>query len=238
MAIFLVNTTADSGLGSLRQAILDANSSLGVADTIDFDGTLSGRTISLSSGQLSITDSLTINGLGANLLMVDARLQGFRVFNIDNGTSSQLDVIINGLTITGGQSSSDGGGILNRENLTVTNSIISDNTAAFSGGIYILDGTATVTNSTISGNTATRDGGGISNSNGSATVTNSTISVNTAYFGGGIFNSNGTTTVTNSTISGNTAADFGGGVFNDDGTATVINSTISGNRANNGGGGI
>ena len=41
-ATYTVNTTADSGEGSLRQAIIDANTSTGVADTINFDQSLSG----------------------------------------------------------------------------------------------------------------------------------------------------------------------------------------------------
>src|SRR5258708_1818083 len=54
---FTVLNVADSGAGSLRQAILDANANAG-ADTINFAGQLHG-TIGLTSGQLpAITDDL------------------------------------------------------------------------------------------------------------------------------------------------------------------------------------
>ncbi len=61
-ATFTVTSTADSGAGSLRQAILDANASSG-ADTIAFDITGSGvQTIALSTTLPTIAESVTING--------------------------------------------------------------------------------------------------------------------------------------------------------------------------------
>ncbi len=60
-ATFTVTTTADSGPGSLRQAILDANAAPG-ADTIDF--AVAG-TITPTSALPSITDTVTIDGYTA-----------------------------------------------------------------------------------------------------------------------------------------------------------------------------
>ena len=63
---YIVSTTADSGVGSLRQAILDANANDGVTDTITFDipDALVGgaHTITLSSILPDITDAVIING--------------------------------------------------------------------------------------------------------------------------------------------------------------------------------
>jgi hypothetical protein len=53
-SVFTVLNLADSGLGSLRQAVLDANAQPG-ANVIDFAPGLEG-TITLSSGQLDVTD--------------------------------------------------------------------------------------------------------------------------------------------------------------------------------------
>ena len=59
---YTVMTTADSGAGSLRQAILDANANPG-ADTIDFNITGSGvHTIAPATALPTITEAATING--------------------------------------------------------------------------------------------------------------------------------------------------------------------------------
>src|SRR5688500_15389342 len=69
LSTFLVENLADSGLGSLRQAIFDANAQMG-ADVIAFAPAARVGAIALTGGQLSITDHLTIDGPGADLLAV------------------------------------------------------------------------------------------------------------------------------------------------------------------------
>src|SRR5229473_5794791 len=90
---FTVLNLLDSGPGSLRQAVLDANDQPG-ADVIRFAHGLHG-TIALTSGQLSITDDLTIDGPGANRLTVSGS-SASRVLNI---SGSSTDVAIDDLTI-------------------------------------------------------------------------------------------------------------------------------------------
>ena len=75
-----VTNTNDSGPGSLRQAILNANANPGL-DTIDFAPGLSG-TIVLTSGELQITDDVTIDGPGADRLSVSGN-NASRVFDVD-----------------------------------------------------------------------------------------------------------------------------------------------------------
>ena len=229
MAIFNVTNLFDSGAGSLRQAILDANVTAG-ADEIQFSS-ISG-TITLTSGELNITDSLTINGIGADLLTVSGN-NSSEVFDIDDGTSNVIDVYLNGLTVSNGYYYA----IVNQgnNNLTITNSTITDTEGAGAGILNYGSGTLNVTNSTITGN----EGffvGGIRNLYGTLNVTNSTITGNEGYFSGGIY-SNGSTTITNSTISGNSASNSGGGITVD-GITTITNSTISDNQGYVQGGGI
>src|SRR5215216_2935253 len=64
--IITVINTNDSGPGSLRQALVDSHD----GDTIDFDPSVKGQTISLTSAELVINKSITISGLGPNLLTV------------------------------------------------------------------------------------------------------------------------------------------------------------------------
>jgi hypothetical protein len=62
LATYVVTTTADSGAGSLRQAITDANNNAG-ADTISFNIGSGAATITLTTTVLpTITDQVTIDG--------------------------------------------------------------------------------------------------------------------------------------------------------------------------------
>jgi len=240
-AVFTVTTTADSGAGSLRQAITDANAT-SANDIIEFNfaaGTAP-YTITLASAlptiaTTSTAGTLTITGLGASSLRIDANRGNFSIFDIASGAN----LSISGVTVTGANKSGVGGAFLNSGTLTITNSTISGNTVDTvnneGGGIFNSSfGTLTVSNSAISSNSA-KHGAGIYNS-GTASVTNSTLNNNTASNDGGGINNNsgGTLTLTNSTISGNTAT-TGGGIVNF-ATLRVTNSTISGNTAAMGGG--
>jgi hypothetical protein len=248
-ATFTVTNLFDSGMGSLRQAIIDANANMG-ADTIDFASGLTG-TITLTSGELSITEELVINGPGASTLIVDGN-NSSRIFKIDDFDSvPDFQVTIAGLTLTNGNADSAGGGaILTHEHLTVLDSVISGNTAiGEGGGIYaggsmfriILD----VANSTVTGNSATASysgGGGIRVKYGYLTLVNSTVSMNSAPDGGGgIDVGDGSAEIRNSTISQNQATGMnadGGGIVVDFGTLTLENSIVTGNMSQEDGGGI
>jgi len=256
----VVDTAVDENDGdytagdlSLREAVGLANGSIG-ADTIEFDGALSGQTISLGA-ELVITEALTIDAssLPADI-MIDAGNgtdntfntgDGFRIFNIDDGVNSdEIDVELVALTLTGGDVSGDGGAIFSLENLTIISSTITGNSAtgafANGGGIGFRYGETTITSSTISGNSAENRGGGISmlgtNSGASTitlTITSSTISGNSAgSLGGGIHALFDILTITSSTISGNSADADGGGIFVRSATTTITSSTITGNWAN------
>jgi len=142
-----------------------------------------------------------------------------------------------------------GGGILNGYlyPLTLTDSVVSGNSADSSGGgIYNDGGTLTLTNSTIANNLTAWSGGGIISSSGLVALTNSSISNNSATFaGGGVCYISGwpayatALTLINSSISNNTAAGNGGGIYGSGtGAVTLTNSTVSSNSATDRGGGI
>ena len=74
---YRVTNINDSGARSLRQAILDANSSVGAA-TISFDASLAGQTITLGGSELLITDDLLIDGDIMKISMVHHRRSTFQ----------------------------------------------------------------------------------------------------------------------------------------------------------------
>ncbi len=113
----------DSGVGSLRDTIAAATS----GDTIDFASALKNKTITLTSGELAVTKSLDIEGLGAKNLTISGNHTS-RVFDISGGVS----VTIAGLTIADGLAVGDlgGGGILNHGSaLTLSSDVLSHNQA-------------------------------------------------------------------------------------------------------------
>ena len=189
------------------------------------DGTYSGT----GNTNLTITKNMNITGQSQQGTIINGQQSGNSIFTINKGVT----VTITNLTLTNGTDTNYGGAIYNYGNLTITNSTLTDNTAAVGGAIYNY-GNLTITNSTLKDNTATNTGGAIINDHGTLTVTNSTLTDNTAQQqGGAIYNYQGTLTVTNSTLTDNTAA-VGGAIFNE-GNLTVINSTLTDNTAAVGG---
>ncbi len=255
LATFTVLNLADSGAGSLRQAVIDANGAAG-ADTIVFNGGLNG-TITLTSGQIQIGQALTITGPGSSLITVSGN-NASRIFFLDDGVGTAMPVSISGLRFAVG-SAVDGGAIsAGNESLVLTNCVLTGNTATGRGGAIFagpIRGDLHVVGCTITGNTAGSDGGGIwafgsdalTPNSPSFDLTNSTVSGNfSSGDGGGLF-LRGTgqgATIVNSMISGNTATDQGGGVAvytmsaNIPFALDVRGSTISGNVAGNDGGGF
>lgn len=210
---FHVTSLADSGPGTLRQAVLDANAILG-ADTVVFS--IPGAII-LTSGEILITDDLSINGPGAAAVTVSGNDQS-RVFNIDNPAGRRINVTLSGLTLTHGYTSGSGGVVYAEDaNLTILSSVISNGVAGAGGGLDLFDSNTTIRFSSILGNRAALFGGAVSSEFGGVptlTIESSTIAGNSANFeGGGIYTEeNRDVEIVNSTISGNTATYYGGGI--------------------------
>ena len=245
-ATFTVTNLSDSGPGSLRQAILDANAVLD-ADTIAFQPGLTG-TITLTSAAIPITDRLTINGPGAGVLAITSNSTSIistSIFFISSG----FPVTLNNLTFRDNRSG--GSAIYNGGTLTIDHCVLSNNSTTESGGAIDNLGTMTIANSILSGNSADYDGGAIFNRyTGTLTVNNSTLSGNSATapragmnagMGGAIYSQGGSLlTIANSTLSGNSATNnfangnggMGGAIAFGGKKLMIINSTLSGNSAN------
>jgi hypothetical protein len=136
-ATFIVTSLNDSGPGTLRNAIADANDHPG-ADLITFKGGLTGA-IEIIGGQFQITETLSIKGPGSNKLTLDANNRS-RIFSVTDGDDtrdSPLSVV--GLTfLAGNAADSSGGAIASDESLRVRACLFHANHAEFAAGAILV----------------------------------------------------------------------------------------------------
>jgi hypothetical protein len=247
-SVKVVSSTADSGAGSLREALIGASP----GDTIRIP---TPGDYKVTSAELPVTTNVTIEGSGPTVRIVGDGNN--RVFNV-----TAANVTLSDLTVTGGGLSGtvvSGGGIANAagtlllRDVTVTGNSVSNTIGGIpaGGGVFNESGTLQIVDSTISANTAAvtpkgggiPEGGGVANSSGSVTITRSSITGNTASIaepggapeGAGVESSSGTLTIADSTVSGNTntggSVAIGGGIAAFKTTTVISSSTVSGNVA-------
>lgn len=246
-ANFTVTKVADTNDGvcdsdcSLREAIVAANAAAGADHIILGSGltyTLTlgpadpSGTLVPGSGDLDITDALTIDGNGST---IDAALID-RVFNIQGNFS----VTINNLTIKNGSASgflSAGGGIrIQGANVVLNGCVVTGNSSALETGSRD-DGGGIAVYGSFDAPTATT-------SLAHLTLNGTTVSGNTAANGGGILCVLCALSISNSAISSNTADGGDGGgidVVGNGSTLSMTNSTLASNNVSGGsarGGGL
>lgn len=155
-ATFTVTNTDDTGLGSLRKAIADANTNPG-ADTITFNLSSCPCIITLTS-QIAITDALTINGLGRDALILDGSSGTQRLLAIDNTLVNITDMTLqNGTAL----STTGGGGAIRAagtQTLTLTSLRFQNNRTSDNGGALVVSGPALISNTEFISNAALAPG--------------------------------------------------------------------------------
>ena len=239
---YVVTSTADSGGGSLRDALAQASASS--AGTITFAPTVfrssnsaAVNTITLSSGTLNIPSYTVISGAtsgsGAaltNLVTISggSTNNGFPLFTIASGVA---EASIANLTITNSGASIAGG---------IQNAELADRPKLHHqrngrrqrrGDLQQRRHLGDHRKHHLRQHTPGHYGGALFNPSGTATVAASTLSGNSASLGaGGILVTGGTVNVVDSTISHNFAGLYGPGIYNTHGTLTVANSIVSGNQ--------
>ncbi len=263
VAALLASKGAD-GFVSLREAIMATNNTAGTETIFVTAGTYTlsiagGGENAAATGDLDITDDLTIIGAGAGSTIIDGNSLD-RVFEIHSGNVSFAEFTVQNGRLTSGVTHGAGISVASGAKLSIDTVDVQGNQvtgASSNGGGISNAGTLYVMDASISNNSATSLGGGLRNI-GAATVVNSLISANSASNGGGI-NHTGTDplNLTNVTISANTSSGNGGGIYSDStvhamsitvtdnestgfsgggvrvsaGTFRVANSIIAGNRA-------
>jgi hypothetical protein len=253
-ADFTVTSNADSGPGSLRDVIAEANGAAGAPHNIYFD-LPPATTITLTSGQLLISQSMTLHGPGREDLIVSGN-NNSRLFRVEG--SGLLEATISGMTLTEGRVESStygesGGAILatgGDVSLTVQNTLITENqTVANDGGAIglVLGASLSCIDSVVSSNTAGSSGsGGAFSGLGSMNLNQCHLLDNEASVGGAIMNFDRHLNVQQSTISGNRGHVSGGGLYlvgtaqiyagSSPATAEIEGSTLTNNTSGGGGG--
>ena len=202
----IVTSTADSGAGTLREAV----AGVCTGNTITFNLAGGGpHTITLTTGELPVTKNVTINNNSGERITVSGN-NASRVFNINAGKTATII----GLTLSGG-SAANGGAVINDGTLTVINSLLTGNAATSDGAGIQSTATATsltLINTTVSGNNANGFGGGVDVLGGTASIINATITNNHGDNdngggggAGGLRNQGGTVTMHNTIVAGNFA---------------------------------
>jgi uncharacterized repeat protein (TIGR03803 family) len=206
-------------------------------DQITFASSLSGSTITLTS-TLMISHNVTITGLGAANLAVSGG-GSVQDFFIDTGVTAS----ITGMTLknaycasyTSGNNYNNGAAVVNKGTLSLADSVLTNNSAAYGGAGVLTDGALTLNNDTFTLNYANISGGALNiYTGGSATVTDCTFYGNSSGAYGGAIYAIGSLTMTDSTVAGNTAASNGGGLYHSAGTVTTDNTIFGGNTAGTG----
>jgi predicted outer membrane repeat protein len=243
-AVFAVTTFADvvdplDVRLSLREAISRANTTPG-ADTVRlpvgvFGLTLPGVDDQNASGDLDVTDSLTVVGAGPGRTVIDGRhLAG--LFDVQG----PVNVTVTGLTLRNGGGQFEGGAVhVPVGNLTLNAVVATGNVAVNGGAINAGNGTVTIRNSRLTNNSAHGgNGGAIHLGNGRLLLDHSTVGSNSAAGGGGIFADGGTVTLSGSKVTFNTSLAAGGGIASRGGLVSLTGSSVRGNLAGGDGGGI
>lgn len=271
---FFINTTNRDGAGiynqvdgvlTIRNTLFSANHASGSGGAIKNYGYLTINDSALSENTASHGAGIANSGM----VTIDNS-----TFADNSAWGGGAILSLGWLTITNSTFSAnragDGGSIFSNDKATIANSTCTHNQASRAGCIWNgPSGTLTITDSILSNNSATSRGGGIYNI-GSTTITDSTLSNNSAMNqggaifsdraeyasssvtlggstladnyaanqGGGIYHIGNSITITTTTLANNFANAQGGGLFNVGGSATIANSTLANNSAANQGGGI
>lgn len=234
---------------SLREAVLANDPAAAGADTVRLPaGTFTLTRVGANNdtgatGDLDVTQELTIVGAGADSTVIDASALGDRGLHVLGAR-----LTLQGLTLTGG-GRFQGGGIVDRGgnvlvagaggSLTTDNVVVRGGAANYGAGIAFAgaaDQSLTMTGTVLDGNAAVVDGGGLfaEASNLPVTVSGGALTANSAGRDGGGAWLQGFHTVTADDweVSGNRADRAGGlGLLGGGNLATLTNLTVRGNDA-------
>jgi hypothetical protein len=225
---FEVSTSADSGAGSLREAIDNANSNPG-DDTITFQSGLGD--IVITSAPLLVTEGVTFDGPGSSELSI-VRNGSFSLFTVNiANTATAFDVTFNGLDFIGNSITDSGlaiefiAGDPEVDDITLTDTVFGGFANTYEGGavaVFGATGILTITDSIFAANSTPFPGGAlyVGTLDDIVRISGSTFENNESYSapdsapeGGAIYaNSFAGLELTDSTFTNNTTDGPGGAI--------------------------
>jgi uncharacterized repeat protein (TIGR01451 family) len=203
------------------------------------DAAPDGGTVSIPAGtyteSLTVNKTITLTGMSSATTIIHA-VASQRVITVTSDHTLRLE----NLTLTGGQTGDDGGGVsVITGSLQIINCVIADNWARFGGGVYQWStGRVDVIGSRIERNQATQDGGGLYVS-GDAALTDTLVLSNTAArHGGGLHVGAGRADVLGGLFAGNQAVNGNGGGIDLNNSISLSGTQVISNTAGQDGGGL
>jgi hypothetical protein len=193
------------------------------------------------SKNINLEDTLQIPS-GKNItLMTESTTSRRNLFGANGKATITVEtggaLVLDGIIVTHDDNAKGTGVYVSKNSkFTLVSGRISNNNATDGGGVYN-DGNFTLTGGEISGNAASSSGGGVYNL-GNFTLTGGEIFNNGAKFGGGVYDEGVVFRMTGGRIYKNIATSDGGGVYTDDGDFRMSNGQISNNTASSSGGGV
>ena len=232
---------------SLREAVLAANASVGVADRIvlpetrrDYRLTRPGtEEDSALDGDLDLNDGpVAIVHRGGGRSTISAAGLGERLFEVDVPATFRALVLTGGDAV--GSSEHDGGAIEAKSDVTVSRSLLRGNRAQdFGGAIDHNVGTLRILRTKLLANRALDEAGAIESSGERLVIRRSTFRGNLSLDSqGGAMYTATDLEIRQSSFIGNRTELRGGAIHVDSGEAEIADSTFAGNRAAENGGAI
>jgi predicted outer membrane repeat protein len=243
----LEKVTITNGYGGLGGGIRNAGGVVRIKDSfITGNWGTRGGGINIEGSSVQLATLELINTVVSSNR---AKHSGGGIYIGENTIVTLTKTIISSNKVTGGLNSTPrGGGIYVNDNsfstvssrLTITNTLVSDNSADEGGGLALNNGWVEAEGLIIHNNRASW-GGGVFNTAEILRINNSTVSANQAYYaGGGLFlnsqSDSSQTLLFNVTLAENVSRDTGGGLYNSAVYVVLNHVTISRSWAETGGG--
>ncbi|MCA9427116.1 MAG: right-handed parallel beta-helix repeat-containing protein, partial [Candidatus Omnitrophica bacterium] len=197
--------------------------------------------VAIYGGFLGSEDQRGLRDWGTNPTILSASGLNSRVVTAEDVE----EILLDGLTITGGQSEGDGGGIYFRSvtSAAIISCIVTGNNAAETGqggGACFSNTNCTISDCVFASNIARFGGGLASVSESNPKIQECVFTKNTGGLGGGLYLDSSSPLIENCTIEENQVEDYysrGGGFYCASSNPTIVGCSIMSNRAVEGGGG-